>query len=55
MSPDNSLMVACGDVVMVAATHNSTAADDVAVIVGVTAMDEVVVVVGVAAAVVVWV
>ena len=29
-SPDNSLMVACGDEVVVSATHNATTVDDVA-------------------------
>ena len=48
-SPDNSLMVVCGDEVVVAAAHNVAATDDVA------AAGGVVVVVGVAAAIVVWV
>ena len=48
-SPDNSLMVACGDEVVVAAVHNSTAVDnavaidDVATADGVAAADGVVV------------
>ena len=53
MSPDNSLMVACGDAVVVAGACNATAAGNVAVVVVVEATDNVVVVV--AAAVVVWV
>ena len=48
-SPDNSLMVACGDEVVVAIVHNAAAANDVAV------ADGVVVIVGVAAMVDVWV
>ena len=67
MSPNKSLMVACGDVVVVVATHNAAtasdlatacnaaAAGDVAALVGVVAADVVVVVVGVAVAVDVWV
>ena len=55
MSLDKSLMVACGDVVMVVVAFNATATGDVAPIVGVAAMDNVVVVVGAVAAVVVWV
>ena len=50
MSPDNSPLVACGDVVVV-----DVVAGDVAVAVGVAAMDDVVVVVGAAAVVIVWV
>ena len=34
-SPDNSLMVACGDEVVVEAVHNAVATDDVAAVVGV--------------------
>ena len=49
MSLDNSLLVACGDVVVVAATRNTTAANDVA------AVDGVGVGVGDAATLVVWV
>ena len=55
MSPDNSLLVACGDAVVVAAMQNTAAASDVVAAVGVEATDNVVVVVGVVAAVVVWV
>ena len=51
MSPHNSQLVACGGVVVVAATCNAATASDVAVSIGVVAMDDVVVVVGVAAAV----
>ena len=54
-SPDNSLMVVCGDEVVVAAAHNVADSDDVMVVVDVAAVDGVVVAVGVAAAVVVWV
>ena len=49
MSPDNSLLVACGDAVVVAAACNSTVAGDVA------AVDNAVVVVGAMAALVSWV
>ena len=49
MSPDNSLLVACGDVIMVVAMRNAGAMSDVAV------ADDVVVVVGVVATVTVWV
>ena len=49
MNPNNSLTVACGDVVVVATARNDAAAS------GVVAADDVVVVVGVVAAVVVWV
>ena len=55
MSPANSLLVACGDVVVVAAACNAADPGDVAPVVGVAAVDDVVVGVGVAAAVVVWV
>ena len=55
MSPDNSLLVACGDAVVVAAARNAAAAGHVVDIVGVAAVDDVVVVVGAAATVVVWV
>ena len=55
MSPDNSMTVACGDVVVVVATHNVASMDDVAAVVGVSVVDNVVVVVGAAAAVFVWV
>ena len=53
MSPDNPLLVACGDAVVVAATRNVIDASDVVVVVGVAAIDIVVVVVGPADAVVV--
>ena len=46
MSPNNSLMVACGDAVVVVVTSNAAAASDVAAAVGVAAADDVVVVVG---------
>ena len=55
MSPDNSLLVACGDVVVVAAVCNAADPGDVAPVVGVAAVDDVVVVVGDVVAVVVWV
>ena len=55
MSPNKSLMVACGDVVVVVTARNATAASDVVAVVGVAAADDVVVVVGVVAVVVVWV
>ena len=55
ISPNNSLLVACGDVVMVVVARNATATSDVAAAVGVAATDDVVVVVGAAAVVVVWV
>ena len=55
MSPHNSQLVACGDVVVFAAAHNATTTGDVVVVVGVAATDDVVVVVGAAAVLVVWV
>ena len=55
MSPDNSLLVACGDAVVVATVRNAMAADDVATSIDVMAADGVVVAVGVATVVVVWV
>ena len=55
MSLDNSLLVACGDVVVVATVRNAAAVGDVAAIVCVAAMDDVVVVFGAVATVVVWV
>ena len=55
MSPDNSLTVACGDVVVVVAARNVAIVSDVAAVVGVVVVDDVVVVVGAVAAVVVWV
>ena len=48
-SPDKSLMVVCGDEVVVAAMRNASATDDV------EAMHGVVITVGAASAVVVWV
>ena len=54
-SPDNSLMVVCGDEVVVAAVHNAAAVDDVAAAIDVTDADGVVVAVGATAAVVFWV
>ena len=54
-SPDNSLMVVCGDEVVVMAAHNAATMDDVAATVDVAAADGVVVAVGVVATVVVWV
>ena len=54
-SPDNSLMVVCGDEVVVVAVRNATAMDDVAAAVDVAAADGVVVAVGAAPTVVVWV
>ena len=55
MSPNNRLMVACGDTIVVVDAHNTAAASDVVATVGVVATDDVVVVVGAAAVVVVWV
>ena len=57
MSPDNSLLVACGGEVVVAAATacSAIAMDDVAVAVGVVAADGVVVGVGATAVLVVWV
>ena len=49
MSPNNSLMVACGDAFVVAAMRNAAAMSDV------VAANDVVVVVGAMAAVVLWV
>ena len=54
-SIDNSLLVVCGGVVVVAAVCNAVAMDDVAAVVDVAATDGVLVVVGAMAAVVVWV
>ena len=54
-SPDNSLMVVYGDVVMVAAVRNVAATDDVAAAIDVAAADGVAVAVGATAAVDVWV
>ena len=55
MIPDNSLIVACGDAVVVAAARNAATVGDVAAIVGVAVADGVVVGVGVVVVVVVWV
>ena len=55
MSPDKSLLVACGDAVVVAVARNDAAADDVVTVVGVAATDSVGVGVGVAAALAIWV
>ena len=55
MSPDNSLLVACGGKFVVAATRNASTVGDIVATVGVAAMVDVVVVVGAAAVVDVWV
>ena len=55
MSLENSLLVACGDAVVVASMHNAGAVGDFVATVGVVATDDVVVVVGATAVVVVWV
>ena len=52
---DNSLMVICGDEVVVMDVRNDVAMDDVAAAVDVVAVDGVVVAVGAAVVVVVWV
>ena len=52
---DNSLLVVCGDEVVVVATRNAVATDDVGVVVDVAVADGVVVAVGAVATVVVWV
>ena len=54
-SPNNSLMVACGDEVVVASTHNVAAVADATASDGVAVADGVAVVVGAVATVVVWV
>ena len=54
-SLDNSLMVVCGDEVVVVAAHNAVAADDVATVVDVATANDVVAAVGAVAVVVVWV
>ena len=41
MSPNNSLMVACGDAFVVVAMHNAAVVDDVAAANVVTAIDDV--------------
>ena len=53
--PDNSLLVVCGDEVVVVTVHNAVTVDDVATIVDVAVVDVIVVAVGAAVAVVVWV
>ena len=55
MSPDNSLTIACGGVVVAAAARNGAAVGYVAAVVGVADVDDYVVVVGATVAVVVWV
>ena len=55
MSPYNSLLVSCGDVVVVVAVCNAATTCDVAATIGVAAVDDVVVVVGAAVVVIVWV
>ena len=54
-TPDNSLLIGCGDAVVVTAARNAAAVGDVAAAIGVVDADDVVVVVGAAAAVAVWV
>ena len=54
-SPDSSLMIVCGDEVVVATACNVSATDDVAVAIDVVAANGVVVTVGATTAVVVWV
>ena len=53
--PDKSLMVVCGDEVVVTAAHNVASTDDVVVDVDVVVADGVAVAVGIAIVVVVWV
>ena len=55
MSPNNSLLVACGDAVVVVVVCNAATMSDVATTVGVVATEDVVVVVGAMVAVAVWV
>ena len=55
MSPDKSLTVACGDVVVDAAMHNVVATGDVVAAIDVATIDDVVVVVRDVVAVFVWV
>ena len=55
MSPHNSQLVVCGDVVVIAAARNATTAGGVPATVGVATVDDVVVMVGAVAVVVVWV
>ena len=54
-SPDNSLMVACGDEVVVAVAHNAMVTNDVAAAYDAAAADGVVAADGVADGVDVWV
>ena len=54
-SLDNSLMVVCGDEVVLVAACNAAVADDVVAAVDVAAADGVVVAIGAATAVFVWV
>ena len=55
MSLDKSLLVTCGDAVVVAAACNAAAVGDVAATVGIAATDDVVIVVGAVAVVAIWV
>ena len=55
MSPEKSLLVACGGEVVVVATRNVVAASDVADAIGIMAADDVVVVVGASVVVAIWV
>ena len=55
MNPDNFLLVACGDAVVVAAARNVSTASDVVAVVGVAIVDDVVVVLRATVAIVVWV
>ena len=55
MSPDNSLLVACGDAVVAAATRNAAATGDVVAAIGVAATDDVVVFIGAVVAIAIWV
>ena len=55
MSPDRSLMVVCGDEVMVVAAHNAATVGDVVAAIGVAAADSFVVGVGAATVLFVWV
>ena len=54
-SPDKSLLVVCGDEVVVVAVHSSMATDDVAAAIDVAIVNGVVVAIGAVDAVVVWV
>ena len=55
MTIDNSLLVACGGEVVVAAMRNAATAGEIAAAIGVAAADDVVVVVGAIAVVSIWV